>query len=301
MVGDQGAAGGPAAGLTSDPTGLPGGEVRAAYDAAAGRWAAGPEQMYAALARAAYDAAAGRWAAGPEQMYAALARALLAAAGVPLAGCRMLDIGAGTGVAARAALAAGARQVVATDLAAGTLRRASPRAGRAGTALGRAVADATALPFRAGSFQLAVAAFCLSYLGSITAGLREAHRVAAALAASTFTPGWTHPAKPAIDAVLHQFGYCPPAWYPAFKQQTEPAAADPGMLARCASAAGFSTVRLRTTTVPTGLSTPRSWPRGGWAWRTPPRSWPRWTRRSRLSCGGPPSTPWLARLRWPCR
>ena len=233
MVGDQGAAGGPAAGLTSDPTGLPGGEVRAAYDAAAGRWAAGPEQMYAALARA-----------------------LLAAAGVPLAGCRVLDIGAGTGVAARAALAAGARQVVATDLAAGMLRRARPPADRTGSALGRAVADATALPFRAGSFQLAVAAFCLSYLGSVTAGLREAHRVAAALAASTFTPGWTHPAKPAIDAVLHQFGYCPPAWYSAFKQQTEPAAAGPGVLASRASEAGFGTVRLRTTTVPTGLSTP---------------------------------------------
>lgn len=102
-------------------------------------------------------------------MYAALARALLAASGVPLAGCRVLDIGAGTGVAARAALAAGARQVAATDLAAGMLRRARSPAG-ASARLGRAVADATALPFRAASSDLAVAAFCLSYLGSITAG-----------------------------------------------------------------------------------------------------------------------------------
>jgi SAM-dependent methyltransferase len=189
-------------------------------------------------------------------MYAALAQALLAAAGVPLAGCRVLDIGAGTGVAARAALAAGARQVVATDLAAGMLRRARSPAGGTSAPLGRAVADATALPFRAASFDLAVAAFCLGYLGSITAGLREAHRVATVLAASTFTPGWTHPAKPAIDAVLHQFGYCPPGWYAAFKQQTEPAAADPAALASGASGAGFATVRVRTMAVPTGLSTP---------------------------------------------
>jgi len=230
MVGDQGAAGRPAAGLTGGP---PAAEVRAAYTAAADQWAAGPEQMYAALARA-----------------------LLAAAGVPLAGRRVLDIGAGTGVAARAALAAGAGQVVATDLTAGMLGRAGRQPGRAGTALGRAVADAAALPFLAGSFDLAVAAFCLGYLRSVSAGLAEAHRVAAALAASMFTPGWTHPAKPAVDAVLGRFGYRPPAWYAAFKQHTEPAAADPGRLAGCVAAAGFSAVRLRTTMVATGLSGP---------------------------------------------
>jgi hypothetical protein len=61
--------------------------------------------------RAAYDAAAGEWAGGGlEQMYARLAGALVAAAPVPPAGRSVLDLGAGTGAAGRAALAAGARQ-----------------------------------------------------------------------------------------------------------------------------------------------------------------------------------------------
>jgi hypothetical protein len=57
--------------------------------------------------RASYDAAAGGWASGPGPMYARLAGALIAAAPVPLAGRRVLDLGAGTGAAGRAALAAG--------------------------------------------------------------------------------------------------------------------------------------------------------------------------------------------------
>ena len=105
--------------------------------------------------RADYDAAAGDWAGGltgPGPMYAALARSLVAAAPVPLAGRLVLDLGAGTGAAGRAALAAGARRVVAADLSEGMLRR-----GRGGTPV---VADAVALPFRDGRFDLVLAAFC---------------------------------------------------------------------------------------------------------------------------------------------
>ena len=67
--------------------------------------------------RAAYEASAQLWAQGPEPVYAALARALLACAGGSPAGGRVLDLGAGTGVAGQAALAAGAGAVVAADLA----------------------------------------------------------------------------------------------------------------------------------------------------------------------------------------
>ena len=56
--------------------------------------------------RADYDAAAAGWVGGPEEMYEALARSLVAAAPVPLAGRLVLDLGAGTGVAGQAALAA---------------------------------------------------------------------------------------------------------------------------------------------------------------------------------------------------
>jgi SAM-dependent methyltransferase len=233
VVGDEGPAGRPAARLTAAAPG----------PAVAGT--AGP----ATELRAAYDASADLWAAGPAHLYARLAAALLAAAGVPVTGQRVLDVGAGTGVAGRAALAAGARQVVAVDVAASMLRRA---AGPVRPVVG----DAAALPFRDASFGLVLAAFCLSHLGSVPAGLGEARRVGGTLAASSFTPGWTHPAKAAVDGVLHAYGFQPPAWYAAFKQDTEPAASDPGQLAGQAAAAGFAVVGLHTVAVPAGLSTP---------------------------------------------
>jgi SAM-dependent methyltransferase len=196
--------------------------------------------------RADYDAAAGEWAAGPGPMYAALAQSLVAAAPVPLAGSLVLDLGAGTGVAGRAALAAGARRVVAADLSEAMLRR-----GQGGTPV---LADAVALPFRDGRFDLVLAAFCLNHLGSVEDGLAEARRVGRAIAASAFAPGWTHPAKDATDGSLRSFGYQPPDWYAALAPGSR--AGDPGALAASAAAAGFTRVRVVTTDVPAGLATP---------------------------------------------
>jgi SAM-dependent methyltransferase len=205
-------------------------------------------QLAAAL-RADYDAAAGDWAGGltgPESMYAPLARSLVAAAPVPLAGRLVLDLGAGTGVASQAALAAGARRVVGADLSEGMLRR-----GRSGTPV---LADAVALPFRDGCFDLVLAAFCLNHLDRVEDGLAEARRVGAAIAASTFAPGWTHPAKDAVDGALRSFGYQPPGWYEALAPGSR--AGHPDVLATSAAAAGFTRVQVRTVAVPTGLATP---------------------------------------------
>ena len=209
----------------------------------------GTEQTAAELTaglRADYDAAAGDWAGGPGPMYDRLAAALVAAAPVPLAGRRILDLGAGSGVAGRAALAAGARRVVATDLSEGMLRH-----GRAGSPV---VADAVALPFRDRSFDLVLAAFCLNHLSRPEAGLAEARRVGAAIAASTFAPGWTHPAKDAVDETARSFGYRPPAWHTALAPGSR--ASDPEALADLAVAAGFTGVQARVTAVPTGLAAP---------------------------------------------
>jgi SAM-dependent methyltransferase len=214
--------------------------------------APGPDTMSAEV-RTAYDSAARLWADGPAPLYAALARALLAwlpsPGGVPVTGARVLDLGAGTGVAGRAALAAGARSVVSADLAVGMLRRC-------GAGAHPVAADATALPFRGASFDLVLAAFCLGHLSRPAAALREAHRVGRALAASSFAPGWNHPAKAAVDEVLGSFGYRAPGWYVSFKRDTEPRASDPAELTRLAAAAGLSGVRLATITVATGLSSP---------------------------------------------
>ncbi len=201
--------------------------------------------------RAAYAASARLWAEGPEPVYAELARALLAGAGGPPAGGRVLDLGAGTGVAGQAALAAGAGTVVAADMAVEMLLR-----GRGSRRCRPVAADAGALPFRDGCFDLVVAAFCLGHLPDLTAGLREARRVGARLAAGSFAPGWNHPAKAAVDGVLGSFGYVPPPWYLTFKQDTEPRASDPAGLGGACTAAGFADVRLRTVTVDTGRSTP---------------------------------------------
>jgi SAM-dependent methyltransferase len=193
-----------------------------------------------------YDAAAGGWAGGPGAMYAPLAAALVAAAPVPAAGRRVLDLGAGTGLAARSALAAGARQVARADLSEQMLRR-----GRGGSPV---AANAVALPFRDRSFDLVLAAFCLNHLDPPEAGLAEARRVGAALAASTFAPGWAHPAKDAADAAVRSFGYQPPAWYEALAPGER--ASDPEVLAGLAAAAGFARVRVDVVPVATALVTP---------------------------------------------
>ena len=166
-----------------------------------------------------------------------------------MAGQRVLDAGAGTGVAGRAALAAGARRVVCADGALAMLSRGGRRQHPV-------VADLTALPFRDGSFDLALAAFCLGHLDRPGAALREARRVAAGLAASSFAPGWNHPAKAAVDGVLGRYGYQPPPWYVTFKRDTEPWASDPEAVGQAAAAAGFTALRWQTVTVETGLDQP---------------------------------------------
>ena len=214
-------------------------EVRAAYEASARLWAEGPEPVYAELARALLAHAGGSSAAESS--------AGRSHAGGSWAGRRVLDLGAGTGVAGQAARAAGAGPVVAADLAVDMLRR-GPGC--------RVAADAGALPFRDGCFDLVLAAFCLGHLPDLTAGLREARRVGARLAAGSFAPGWNHPAKAAVDGVLGSFGYRPPPWYLTFKVRTEPRASDPDELGRACAAAGFADVRLRTVIVDTGRSAP---------------------------------------------
>ena len=205
-----------------------------------------PGRRTPAELRAGYDVAAAGWDAGPGPLYEPLARALVAAAPVPLTGCVVLDLGAGTGSAGRAALAAGARRVIGADLSVAMLRR-----GGAGCPV---AADAAALPFRDGCFDLVLAAFCLNHLSRLDAGLAELRRVGAAVAASTFAPGWTHPAKDAVDEAARSFGYHPPPWYTTLAPGAR--AGDPDELAAAATAVGFTRVQARTVTVSVPVTTP---------------------------------------------
>jgi hypothetical protein len=85
--------------------------------------------------------------------------------------------------------------------------------------------------------------------------LAESRRVGRALAATAFAPGWGHPAKTAVDAVLARFGYWPPPWYLTFKQDAEPQLGDTPLVHQLALAAGYRRVESRVIAVPTGLST----------------------------------------------
>jgi len=197
---------------------------------------------------AAYDAAVQGWTSGPEAVYTRFATAMLRTAGVSVTGARVLDAGAGTAVASRAALEAGADRAVAVDIAAAMLRRC-------GRGITPVVADATRLPFPADTFDLVLSACCLGHLPDPQAAVREAQRVGAVLVASAFAPGWTHPAKAAVEDVMARLGFVAPGWYVRFKRDFEPAVGDPVWLARMARVAGYRDVTVRSVEVSAGLST----------------------------------------------
>jgi SAM-dependent methyltransferase len=198
--------------------------------------------------RDAYDRGAASWRHGPEAVYARLAEALVATAPVPVRGARVLDVGAGTATAARAALARGAAFAVASDLADGMLQRRP-------AGVPAVVADIAELPFADRSFDLVTAAFCLGHLPDPARGLREIRRVGAAVVASAFPPGETHPAKSAVDDALAGLGYRSPDWYQHQKDVLEPRVDDPEALRRLAEGAGYEQVAVHRLDVDTGLDT----------------------------------------------
>jgi ubiquinone/menaquinone biosynthesis C-methylase UbiE len=205
---------------------------------------------------AAYDVASAAWDAGPGRLYRATAAALLDRAPVSLAGTRVLDVGAGTGLAGTVALERGAASVVATDRAPGMLRRnAADRA--------VVVGDAYALPFADSTFGLVVAAFLINHLDEPGRGLAEFRRVAPAVATSSFDASWDHPAKTVVDEVMVQAGFEPPSWYAEIKSTNEQVS-DPDELARTAERAGYTEVDVSRVDVPTGIDDPAAMV--AWRW-----------------------------------
>ena len=196
-----------------------------------------------------YDAGAEAWASAPAHVYARFAAAMLEHSPVPVSGADVLDVGAGTAVACDAALALGARQTVASDVAMEMLRHRTP-------AIPAVVADGGRLPFADGSFDLLLAAFSLTHLPDPAAALAEWRRVAPAALIATFAPGPSHPAKVAIDAVATRFGFVSPPWYEEFKRELEPLVEDTSSLTAMVRSAGYQEVEVTVRTVDTGLRTP---------------------------------------------
>jgi len=161
--------------------------------------------------KGAYSAGAAQWADGPGRVYGRLAELLVQFSPTPLAGASVLDLGSGTGLGSRAALAAGAR-VLAADLSIGMLlagRDERPPA---------AVGDAVALPFREGAFDIVLAPFCMNHLPQPEVGVREVARVARILVASTYAADDDHPVKAAVETALSEIGWTRPAWYDTVKR-----------------------------------------------------------------------------------
>jgi SAM-dependent methyltransferase len=159
--------------------------------------------------RDAYSATAGAWHTGPARIYDRLAEVLVQRCPAGVAGGRVLDLGAGTGAAGRAARRAGAGSVVASDLAVGMLRHDADRRPPA------VAGDALALPFAGGSFDAVVAAFSLNHVTEPAAGLLEAARVlrsGGGLAVSAYAEDDVHPAKAAVDDACRACGWAPEPW-----------------------------------------------------------------------------------------
>lgn len=195
---------------------------------------------------AAYSATGGAWQLGPGRIYDRLAEVVVARSPVTLTGCRVLDVGAGTGAATRAVLAAGAAQVVAVDAAVGMLAH---DAGRRPPAAG---CDALALAFPASAFDVTVAAFSLNHLADPAAGLAEMARVTRAgggLLAATYAADDTHPVKAAVEAALIARGWAPEPWYATLRTEMVPLLATPERCAAAVEAAGLD-ARIDPVRVP---------------------------------------------------
>jgi ubiquinone/menaquinone biosynthesis C-methylase UbiE len=197
----------------------------------------------------AYDAAADAWADSAAPVYAQFAAAMVEQSPVSLDGATVLDVGAGTAVACDAALAAGARRAVATDIAEQMLRRRHPPTEAV-------VADAARLPFADDRFDLVMGGFCLGHLPDPGAALAEWRRVGSATLATAFAPGPSHPAKAAVDAAMEGIGFVAPPWYQHLKNDTEPIVEDTETFETLAVAAGHQNVSITRLTVDTGLRTP---------------------------------------------
>lgn len=190
---------------------------------------------------AAYSATGWRWQDGPGRVYDALARVVVAHAPSSLAGSLVVDLGAGTGAASRAAAGVGARLVVAVDAALGMLADQAEHRPPA------VVGDAVRLPVRSSSVDAVVAAFSLNHLPVPWTALKEAARIVrsgGSIVVSTYASDDSHPVKAAVEQVLVARGWTADQWYADLRDCYAPLLATASQCLEAADRAGIkATVR----------------------------------------------------------
>ena len=202
-----------------------------------------------------YNGAARAWADGAALVYAPLAARLLERTPVRLTGSRVLDVGAGTGVAESPLREARAAAVVSLDRSYDMLafdRERRPAA---------VVADVMQLPMRAGSFNVITASFVLNHLADPVGGFFELAgvlRAGGVILASVFADSSTSAARDRIDEIAQDHGWAPPPWYRELKDRVIPLLGAPGPMARAAAAAGLVDIDVEETAVDIGLTDPRA-------------------------------------------
>jgi SAM-dependent methyltransferase len=184
----------------------------------------------------AYSRTGRAWEEGPARLvYDRLAQVLVAASPVPLAGRQVLDVGAGTGAAARAIVAAGGRPV-AVDVSLGMLRANTTTVGRA------VVGDARRLAVRTGAVDGLVAAFSFNHLRDPATGFREARRVCrpgSPVLVAAYAADDHHPVKAAAEQAMVEAGWAPEPWYDDLRAHALPRLATVDGLRAAAGSGGL--------------------------------------------------------------
>lgn len=183
----------------------------------------------------AYSATGVAWQQGPGRVYDRLAEVLVDASPVPLAGRRVLDVGAGTGAASRAIVRVGG-QPIAVDVAVGMLAVDHHRRPPA------VVADARHLALATGTCGAVVAAFSYNHVPDPHLALAEAARVVApggVLLASAYATDDAHPVKAVVETVATELGWRQQQWNAELRATAIPVLATPDGARTAARRAGL--------------------------------------------------------------
>jgi ubiquinone/menaquinone biosynthesis C-methylase UbiE len=198
-----------------------------------------------------YAGAGGRWASAASLVYGPIARELVAMSPHPLAGRRVLDVGAGTGAASAALLAHGARPIP-VDLSADMLL-----AWEAARRPPSVIADVRALPIGSDAVDDVVASFVLNHLTDPARGFSElvrAVRPGGAMLATVYGTASHSPARDRVDEVARAAGWRAPDWYGELKSAAVPLLGSAATMEAAARLAGLVEVVVEERPVDVGVT-----------------------------------------------